>query len=194
MKSVKMSCVATLIIFFGLITLPLSSQATLIQPGDIVRVDFDLSSEFPAPPYEGIYISTAFSSSNYLNTGEGFTIRVFDDGGQGLDDGTGYYLLFDIIGTFDLTEAWASGRFYSGSTVIDTTPPVAGSISLISSLPDLSMSLANFHIVNKTTPGDTSWYGVDMLLTQTAIPEPSMILLMAAGLSGIVILRKRSFG
>ena len=179
------------VVVFCLICLPLTANAVLVGTGDIVRVDFDLSAETPDPPYEGIYTSMAFGSDDYLNVGEGFSIGVFDDGGEGLNDGIGYFLVYDIVGTFDLTNAWAAGRFYLGSTVIDTTEDIEGSISLLTDLPDLGNSLAALFTFENTDFENISWFGHDRILLPQAVPEPSTILLIGLGLAGLGFGRRK---
>lgn len=181
-------------LFFCLTFVPLTSNAIPVGVGDIIRVDFDLSAETPAPPYEGIYTVLGFGSGDYLNMGEGFSLGVFDDDGVGLTDGTGYFLLYDIVGTFDLSFAQVRGRFYDGGMVSDTTAYIDGTISSLATLPDLGSSLATLFTYENTVSDNISWFGHDRILlpqTAAAVPEPASLTLMGLGLAGLGFSRRK---
>lgn len=166
--------------------IPLNSNAIPVGAGDIIRVDFDLSLETPAPPYEGIYTVLGFGSADYLNLGEGFSIALFDEDGAGLSDGTGYFVIYDVVGTFELDYGQAAGRFYDGSLVTDTTAYVNGALSSMSALPDVGNSLATPFSFTNTVGENISWFGHDRIFL---VPEPTVLLLFAIGLLGFALLK-----
>jgi hypothetical protein len=134
---------------------PIIAGAIPIGPGDTVRVDFDLSSEFPPPPYSNITAFYGFGPIDLLDPGEGWTVSIFDEENepalnsfsfissfpsqtgifQGIfdspslpafSDGAGFLLLTDIVGTFELTTVQ-----FSGTNLVGSTPFVEGIIALV---------------------------------------------------------------
>ena len=171
---------------------PLTSNAIPVGAGDILRVDFDLSMETPPPPYEGIYTTLGFGAEDYLNIGEGFSIALFDDGGEGLADGTGYFVIYDIVGTFELSYAQAAGRFYDGGMVSDTTAYIDGSISTMLALPDLGSSLADPFSYTNTVSNNVSWFGHDRhFISGVPVPEPTSLILLALVLLCLGLLKDK---
>jgi hypothetical protein len=131
---------------------PIIAAAFFIGPGDTVRVDFDLSSEFPAPPYNNITTFYGFGPIDLLDPGEGWTVSIFDDENEpalnsfsfispfpprtavfqgvfdspslpAFSDGAGFLLLTDIVGTFELTNVQ-----FSGTNLVGSTPFADGTI------------------------------------------------------------------
>lgn len=171
-------------IFLCLVFFTNITSATVFTAGDIVRVDFDLSAELPSPPYDGIYTSMSFDNTDLLDPAEGFTVALFDDGGENLNDGIGYYLLYDIIGSFDLTNAWAAGRLYDGGTV--STDYIEGVISTVNLLPDLDTALSMPYSYTNPHTQSVSWVGLDRhIVIPESVPEPTTLLLMSIGLLGL---------
>jgi hypothetical protein len=145
------------IVVWGFILLfvfwPIIAAGFFIGAGDNVRVDFDLSSEFPSPPYNNITAFYGFGPRDLLDPGEGWTVSIFDDENEpalssfsfispfspstgvfqgvfdspslpAFSDGAGFLLLTDIVGTFELTNVQFSGTNLEGST-----PFVEGTIA-----------------------------------------------------------------
>ena len=187
---VKVKSVLFSIIIVVLAFLPLTSNAIIVDSSNVVRVDFDLSGETPAPPYDGIYTILGFGASDYLDPGEGFTVTLFDDDGAGLGDGTGYFVVHDIIGSFDLSLAQAAGRFYPGGPAI-STGYVDGTISLISAVPDMSGALSDPYTYVNNHDVYVSWVGLDRHIL-TAVPEPAALLLLSIGLLMIGLIKSKA--
>ena len=150
LRKTRLIAICWLLVSLG----PVLAEAVLVGPGDIVRSDFDLSSEFPAPPYSNITAFFAFGS-DLLDPGEGWTVSIFDsENGPALNsvsfsnpfppttgifqgvfgfpsppafsDGAGFLLFTTIVGTFDLTAVQFSGTNPGGHT-----PFVDGTITVI---------------------------------------------------------------
>jgi len=177
----------------SLISVSLNSQAVIVNSGDIIRVDFDLSAETPTPPYEGLYVLFDFSSADYLNAGESLSVAVFDEDASVASDGIGYYLIYDIVGSFDLTRARTAGRFYNGNVVTDSTAYVDSAISSVGLLPDLNDSTTPVFEYTSVLP-DISVLGHDRIFyppSQRDLPEPNAIFLLGFGLLSLSFLRQR---
>jgi hypothetical protein len=156
---------------------PIITGAIPIGSGDTVRVEFDLSSEFPAPPYSNITTFYGFGPIDLLDPGEGWTVSIFDEENEpalnsfsfispfppttgvfqgvfdfpslpAFSDGAGFLVLTDIVGTFELTNVQ-----FSGTNLVGSTPFVDGTI--------------------------------------TAVPEPTALVLIVTGLVGLGFARWR---
>jgi hypothetical protein len=134
---------------------PVIAAAIPVSPGITIRVNFDLSSEFPAPPYNNITAFYGFGPIDLLDPGEGWTVSIFDEENEpalfsfsfihssppqteifqgvfnspslpAFADGAGFLLLTDIVGTFELTTVQ-----FSGTNPVGSTPFVEGIIALV---------------------------------------------------------------
>jgi hypothetical protein len=143
-------CGLTLFVFW-----PIIAGAIPIGAGDTVRVDFDLSSALPAPPYSNITTFYGFGPIDLLDPGEGWTVSIFDEENEpalnsfsfispfpprkevfqgvfdspslpAFSDGAGFLLLTDIVGTFELTTVQ-----FSGTNLVGPTPFVDGTITVV---------------------------------------------------------------
>lgn len=184
--------ILAIILLFAFYVFASNSYAILVESGDNLRVDFDLSEESLAGPYEGVYAAFSFDSSNYFSPEDGYSISVFDDNGSALEDGIGYLIIHDVFGSFDLIDASVAGRFYDAGIVTDTTGYVLSSISVLSSLPDLSSAIASSYPVTDL-PGEASWVGIDIVFPESPkpVPEPSTFLLLVTCLIGLVGMKKK---
>jgi hypothetical protein len=140
--------------FILLVFWPVIARGIPLGAGDTVRVDFDLSSEFPEPPYNNITALYGFGP-DLLDPGEGWTISIFDQENEpalnsfsfispfpprtevfqgvfdspslpAFSDAAGFLLLTDIVGTFELTNVQ-----FSGTNLVGSTPFVDGTIIVV---------------------------------------------------------------
>lgn len=150
--------------------------AAVVGPGSTVRVDFDFGAYFPVTQYYNIQAGFVFGPSNLLDTGEGWTVRMYDnENGPALD-------------AFSFTSSFSStNNIYMQVYGNQPTGPFYGKGFLL-----LTDIYGSFDLTNVTFSGnDGQGYTFDINGTITAVPVPGGLWLLLSGLSALSFLWTR---
>lgn len=141
----------------------------------------------------GGLLGTAFPSDTAVGADTATDTITFDHFSTGITAFGGYFFSTDFNGSFMAGNVTLTATDASGATFTQTVSPADawGFVGFQSSGPAItSVSLSSAQLPS----GDSAWPNARMVVmgqAVSAVPEPSPLALMAVGLCGITVLRRR---